>query len=139
MQRRRTRSGATLIDDSYNANPDSVCAAIDVLAAAGGAKLLLLGDMGELGEHAEEFHQEIGYYARERGIDGLYATGVLSRAVVEAFGKGARHFASVEELIAAAENELKPRTTVLVKGSRFMRMERVVQALAGQLSQTGGH
>ena len=139
MQRRRTRSGATLIDDSYNANPDSVCAAIDVLAAAGGAKLLLLGDMGELGEHAEEFHREIGHYARERGIDGLYATGVLSRAAVEAFGKGARHFASGEELIAAAENRLAPRTTVLVKGSRFMRMERVVQALAGQPSQTGGH
>ena len=73
-----------------------------MLAAAGGAKLLLLGDMGELGERGEEFHREIGRYARERGIDGLYASGVLSRAAVEAFGKGARHFARVEELIAAS-------------------------------------
>ena len=139
MQRRSARSGATLIDDSYNANPDSVCAAIDVLAAAPGAKLLLLGDMGELGERGEEFHREVGRYARERGIDRLYATGALCRAAVEAFGKGARHFATVEELIAAAQDRLAPRTTVLVKGSRFMRMERVVQALAGESSQTGGH
>jgi len=139
MQRRSTRSGATLIDDSYNANPDSVRAAIDVLAAVGGAKLLLLGDMGELGERGEEFHREVGRYARERGIDRLYATGALCRAAVEAFGKGARHFARVEELITAAENALAPRITVLAKGSRFMRMERVVQALAGESSQTGGH
>jgi UDP-N-acetylmuramoyl-tripeptide--D-alanyl-D-alanine ligase len=139
MQRRSARSGATLIDDSYNANPDSVCAAIDVLAAAAGAKLLLLGDMGELGERGEEFHREVGRHARERGIDRLYATGALCRAAVEAFGKGARHFTTVEELIAAAEDGLAPRTTVLVKGSRFMRMERVVQALAGESSQTGGH
>jgi UDP-N-acetylmuramoyl-tripeptide--D-alanyl-D-alanine ligase len=139
MQRRSARSGATLIDDSYNANPDSVCAAIDVLAAAAGAKLLLLGDMGELGERGEEFHREVGRRARERGIDRLYATGALCRAAVEAFGKGARHFATVEELIAAAQDGLAPRTTVLVKGSRLMRMERVVQALAGESSQTGGH
>ncbi len=131
MQRRTTPSGATLIDDSYNANPDSVRAAIDVLAGQPGAKLLVLGDMGEVGEQGAEFHREIGAYARSRGVDRLYATGALCRAAVEAFGKGARHFAAVEELIAAAREELRPQTTVLVKGSRFMRMERVVQALAG--------
>jgi UDP-N-acetylmuramoyl-tripeptide--D-alanyl-D-alanine ligase len=139
MQRRRSRSGATLIDDSYNANPDSVRAAIDVLAAARGAKLLLLGDMGELGERGEEFHREIGRYARECGVDRLYATGALCRAAVEAFGKGARYFDAVEEMIAAVQKELGPPTTALVKGSRFMRMERVVQALAGEPSQAGGH
>jgi len=102
-----------------------------VLAAQRGAKLLVLGDMGEVGEQGAEFHREIGAYARSRGVDRLYATGALCRAAVEAFGKGARHFAAVEELIAAAREELRPQTTVLVKGSRFMRMERVVQALAG--------
>jgi len=130
MQRRTARSGAKLIDDSYNANPDSVRAAIDVLAAEGGAKVLLLGDMGEVGERGVEFHQEIGRYARDKGIDRLYAAGTLSRACVEAFGEGARHFATVEDLIAAAQADLRPRTTMLVKGSRFMRMERVVRALA---------
>ena len=139
MQRRTGRSGAKLIDDSYNANPDSVRAAIDVLAAQRGAKLLVLGDMGEVGEQGAEFHREIGAYARSRGVDRLYATGALCRAAVAAFGKGARHFAAVEELIGAAQEELRPQTTVLVKGSRFMRMERVVQALAGGPASNGGH
>jgi UDP-N-acetylmuramoyl-tripeptide--D-alanyl-D-alanine ligase len=139
MQRRSMRSGAMLIDDSYNANPDSVRTAIDVLAAARGATLLLLGDMGELGERGEEFHREIGRYARDRGIDRLYAAGVLCRAAVEAFGKGARHFETIDQMIAAARKELAPPATALVKGSRFMRMERVVQALAGEASQRGGH
>ena len=139
MQRRTARSGGSLIDDSYNANPDSVRAAIDVLAAEGGAKVLLLGDMAEVGERGVEFHQEIGRYARERGIDRLYAAGALSRACVAAFGEGARHFATVEDLITAARGEPRPQTTMLVKGSRFMRMERVVQALAGEPSSAGGH
>ena len=139
MQRRTARSGGRLIDDSYNANPDSVRAAIEVLAAEGGAKVLLLGDMAEVGERGVEFHQEIGRYARERGIDRLYAAGELSRACVVAFGDGGRHFATVEDLINAAQGELRPQTTMLVKGSRFMRMERVVQALAGEPSSAGGH
>jgi len=132
LQRRTARSGAKLIDDSYNANPDSVRAAIDVLAAESGAKVLLLGDMGEVGERGVEFHDEIGRYARERGIDRLLAVGELSGACVAAFGGGARHFATVEDLISAAQGELRPRTTLLVKGSRFMRMERVVAALTGE-------
>jgi UDP-N-acetylmuramoyl-tripeptide--D-alanyl-D-alanine ligase len=132
MQRLAARSGANLIDDSYNANPDSVRAAIDVLAAESGRKFLLLGDMGEVGERGVEFHEEIGRYARERGIDRLYATGDLCRAAVAAFGTGARHFESVDELIAVAAGDVVPETSALVKGSRFMRMERVVQALSAE-------
>jgi UDP-N-acetylmuramoyl-tripeptide--D-alanyl-D-alanine ligase len=139
MQRRTTRSGARLIDDSYNANPDSVRAAIEVLAAEPGAKFLLLGDMAEVGERGLEFHEEIGRYARERRIDRLYATGELCRAAVAAFGAGARHYGTVEQMIAAIRDGLGPDTAVLVKGSRSMRMERVVQALAGESSSAGGH
>jgi len=139
MQRLAASSGARLIDDSYNANPDSVRAAIDVLAAEPGTKLLLLGDMGEVGERGVAFHQEVGRYARERGVDHLYALGDLSMAAAEAFGKGARHFATVEEMIAAARKEVVSNTTALVKGSRFMRMERVVQALAAEPPQAGVH
>src|SRR6195256_1608496 len=136
MQRRTASSGTKLIDDSYNANPDSVRAAIDVLAAEGGAKVLLLGDMGEVGERGAEFHLEIGHYARERGIDRLLAVGELSSACVAAFGEGARHFATVEALISAAQAELRPRTTMLVKGSRFMRMERVVAGVPREGNKT---
>ena len=132
MQRLAARSGAGLIDDSYNANPDSVRAAIDVLAAEPGTRFLLLGDMGEVGERGAEFHEEIGRYARDRGIDRLYATGELCRAAVDAFGEGARYFDGVENLIAAAHKDVVSGTTALVKGSRFMRMERVVQALAAE-------
>jgi len=132
MARLAARSGARLIDDSYNANPDSVRAAIDVLAAEPGTKLLLLGDMGEVGERGLDFHEEIGRYARERGIDRLYATGELCRAAVAAFGKGARHFTTADALVAAAKEEVVSTAAALVKGSRFMRMERVVQALAAE-------
>jgi UDP-N-acetylmuramoyl-tripeptide--D-alanyl-D-alanine ligase len=139
MQRLAARSGARLIDDSYNANPDSVRAAIDVLATEPGTKFLLLGDMGEVGERGAAFHEEVGHYARERGVDCLYAVGDLSRAAAEAFGKGARHFTAVEEMIAAARDRIVSNTTALVKGSRFMRMERVVQALAAEPPKTGAH
>jgi UDP-N-acetylmuramoyl-tripeptide--D-alanyl-D-alanine ligase len=137
MRRLAARCGARLIDDSYNANPDSVRAAIDVLAAQRGTRFLLLGDMGEVGERGEEFHREVGAYARESGIERLYATGSLCRAAVEAFGEGARHFASAEELIAATKDELSPQAAALVKGSRFMRMERVVHALAEPAAAEG--
>jgi UDP-N-acetylmuramoyl-tripeptide--D-alanyl-D-alanine ligase len=139
MQRLAARSGARLIDDSYNANPDSVRAAIDVLAAEPGTRFLLLGDMGEVGERGAEFHEEVGRYARERGVDRLYALGDLCRSAAEAFGKGARHFETVEELIAAARGEVVANTVALVKGSRFMRMERVVQALAADPQKAGTH
>lgn len=133
MQAKRTQGGATLIDDSYNANPDSVRAAIDVLAACPAPTVLVLGDMGEVGAQGPQFHREVGAYARERGIGALYALGEASREAVAAFGQGARHFASPEHLRAA----LPADGTVLVKGSRFMRMERVVAALTGEAER--GH
>ncbi len=127
MQAKRTTGGATLIDDSYNANPDSVRAAIDVLAACPRPTVLVLGDMGEVGEAGPAYHREVGEYARARGIGALYALGEASRESVAAFGKGARHLDSPEALVQS----LPAAATVLVKGSRFMRMERVVAALTG--------
>jgi UDP-N-acetylmuramoyl-tripeptide--D-alanyl-D-alanine ligase len=118
----------TLVDDSYNANPDSVRAAIDVLATMHAPSLLLLGDMGEVGDRGPQFHAEVGAYARERGIDHLWCAGTMSAESVRAFGGDARHFADVPALIAALD-ELPAAVSVLVKGSRFMQMERVVQAL----------
>jgi len=139
LQKKITLSGAVVIDDSYNANPDSVRAAIDVLAAASGTKLLVLGDMGEVGERGAEFHEEAGRYARGRGIDRVLAVGELSRAAVAAFGEGALHFASIDQLISVLQSELRPQATALVKGSRFMRMERVVDALCGADAGEGKH
>lgn len=124
--------GATLIDDTYNANPDSVKAALAVLSAAPGMRILVLGDMGELGESAQALHEEIGRAAQQARIDGLYALGELTRHTVRAYGAGARHFERIEELLAEVENRLAPGVTVLVKGSRFMRMERVVQGLSAE-------
>ncbi len=129
--RLRASAGAVLIDDTYNANPDSVRAAITVLAAEPAPRLLVLGDMGEVGDRGPEFHREIGAFARERGIDALYALGEQSAQTAAAFGAGAMHFRDVDALLAALRDSLGPQGTVLVKGSRFMKMERVVQALAG--------
>ena len=123
----RAGSVVTLVDDSYNANPDSVRAAIDVLAAMPGPRWLVLGDMGEVGENGPEFHREVGAYARERGIDALWTAGELSLHASTAFG-AARHFASVGELINALP-QAPASAAVLVKGSRFMKMEQVVAAL----------
>lgn len=130
LQRKSARHGATVIDDTYNANPASLRAAISVLAQTEGKRLLVLGDMGELGENAAGFHAEIGRAARQAGIEQLYALGELSRNAVQAFGSNAHHFVSVEALQAALEKQLDADTTVLVKGSRFMKMERVVKYLA---------
>jgi UDP-N-acetylmuramoyl-tripeptide--D-alanyl-D-alanine ligase len=120
--------GARLIDDTYNANPDSVAAAIAVLAAQPGSRILVLGDMGELGPDAAELHREIGAMAKQAGVDRLLCLGELSRMAVEAFGAGAMYFERIEELLAEIEQALGPEVTVLVKGSRFMKMERVVQS-----------
>jgi UDP-N-acetylmuramoyl-tripeptide--D-alanyl-D-alanine ligase len=153
--------GAVVIDDSYNANPDSVRAAIDLLADLGvgspgdeGSKtVLVLGDMGEVGSQGEAFHAEVGAWARRRGLGRLIATGDLSRFAVNAwdqiraspsgaagFGQSAQHCASIQETISAALGATRPGTTVLVKGSRFMRMERVVHALLQTRAvEAGGH
>jgi len=128
---RHAASGALVLDDTYNANPDSMRAAIDVLAAAPGTRYLVMGDMGEVGTQGPAFHREIGEYARERGVARLYAIGELAREAVAAFGAGAVHFDAIEALHEALGRDVQPGVAVLVKGSRFMRMERVVAALAG--------
>ncbi len=120
--------GASLIDDTYNANPDSVLAAIQVLAARPGTRILVLGDMGELGPNAAELHREVGERAKAAGIDRLLCLGELTLNTVTAFGQGAMHFERIEELLAEIECALAPDVTVLVKGSRFMQMERVVKS-----------
>jgi len=131
LQVKTAAGGATVIDDSYNANPDSVRAAIDVLAACNGTSTLVLGDMGEVGEQGADFHLEVGRYAAARGVGALYALGELTAHSVAGFGEGARHFASLDDLLGAARERAATGATLLVKGSRFMGMERVVAALTG--------
>jgi UDP-N-acetylmuramoyl-tripeptide--D-alanyl-D-alanine ligase len=126
----RDGSSCTLIDDSYNANPDSVRAAIDVLASLPGPRWLVLGDMGEVGDEGVAYHREVGAYAQQRGIEALWAAGSLCRHAADAF-PGARHFGDAETLLAAL-GEAPACASALVKGSRFMKMERVVAALLGQ-------
>jgi UDP-N-acetylmuramoyl-tripeptide--D-alanyl-D-alanine ligase len=130
LQARRAAGGATLVDDTYNANPDSMKAAIRVLAAAPGRRILVMGDMGELGEAAASLHAEVGAFAKGLGIERLLALGPHSVHAAEAFGDGAAHFPAVEALVSEARVESRPNATLLVKGSRFMRMERVVERLA---------
>ncbi len=133
LQVKQARDGATIIDDSYNANPDSVRAAIDVLASCPAPTVLVLGDMGEVGPRGPEFHREIGAYARSRGVTELLALGEAATHAVEAFGAGAKHFDDVVALVPAIRGR-----TVLIKGSRFMKMERIVAALTGAHME-GGH
>jgi UDP-N-acetylmuramoyl-tripeptide--D-alanyl-D-alanine ligase len=119
----------TLVDDTYNANPDSVRAAIDVLAELPGPRLLVLGDMGEVGNQGPAFHAEVGDYARERGIEQLFTHGD------QAHGMKGRHFAGIDALNAAVVQALPETESVLVKGSRFMKMERVVEAITAHAQQ----
>jgi UDP-N-acetylmuramoyl-tripeptide--D-alanyl-D-alanine ligase len=125
----RGKGGMRLVDDSYNANPDSVRMAVALLARAPGRKVLVLGDLGELGDNAQRFHEELGACAREAGVDRLYSCGELSAFSSRGFGSGARHFASQEELLACLHQQLDAEDTVLVKGSRSAAMEKVVKAL----------
>ena len=132
-----------MIDDSYNANPDSVRAAIDALKQSGNTAWLVLGDMGEVGDQGPAFHEEVGAYAAEQGISKLFALGEQCKFAVQGFNdsrktelaSGATHFTTLDQLldelnVALADEESgKQHLDILVKGSRFMRMERVVQAL----------
>jgi len=123
-------AGATVIDDTYNANPDSMLAAIDVLAARPSPRVLVMGDMGEVGDNGPEFHREVGAYAKERGIDALYALGDASRDACAAYGAQAHHCDDVSTLVAQLQQaHFGVAATFLVKGSRFMKMERVVDAV----------
>lgn len=133
LQPRHTRSGARLLDDSYNANPDSLAAALEVLTALpvapGGRHLLVLGDFGELGPDRAEVHREMGVNARAAGASALYAVGPLCQHAVEGFGAGARHFADQDALIAALRADTSAADIVLVKGSRMSAMDGVADAL----------
>ena len=122
-------SGARLIDDSYNANPASLRAAIDILAGSEGTRWLVLGDMAELGDDADAMHDEAGQEARDRGIDRLLTLGSLSERAAVRFGDGAQHFESVDALLHELQDAVGIGHTVLVKGSRSMAMERVVRGL----------
>lgn len=129
LQRLNGLAGALVINDTYNANPMSMQVAIDVLALMGGETILVAGDMGELGDDARQLHAESGAYAKAAGLTALYTMGELSAEMSKAFGKDGQHFESVEILIEQLTAQLNEQCTVLVKGSRFMKMERVVDAI----------
>ena len=132
MQVVAAMNGARMIDDSYNANPASMHAAIGCLAALPAPRWLVIGDMAELGDQQLALHAGVGERARAAGITRLYATGPLSRAAVDAFGSGGLWYADVESMIAALAQELAAPVTVLVKASRSARLERVVAALTAR-------
>ncbi len=131
LQRKAGFNGAVLIDDTYNANPDSMKAAIDVLATHQNS-IFVMGDMAELGEDAPQMHADIGLYAKQKGIGQFFAFGDLSAKASLAFGSNAQHFDSIESLVSALKTQMKQGVTVLVKGSRFMQMERAVKEILGE-------
>jgi len=130
LQLRRTRAGAWLIDDSYNANPSSARAGLEVLSELPGRRWLVLGDMAELGEFADSSHRELGELARALGVERLYAFGELAALAADSFGEGAERYRDAAELTRALDAALTPEVRLLIKGSRVNRLERVVEALA---------
>jgi UDP-N-acetylmuramoyl-tripeptide--D-alanyl-D-alanine ligase len=130
--------GATVIDDTYNSNPDSMRAAIDVLASQPSPRVLIMGDMGEVGDQGPAFHREVGAYAAQRGIEALYALGDASIDSCTAFGAG-QHFIDITQLLITLIGAgFGPDATFLVKGSRFMKMERVVDAVTSPQQPAAG-
>lgn len=129
LQFKTGKHGTRLFDDTYNANPESMRAAIDVLASSPGIRILVMGDMGELGEAGVTAHADIGRYAKACHVDSLYALGEASQAAVTQFGASAQHFNDADALVQALSAHLGDNVTLLVKGSRFMHMERVVEQL----------
>jgi UDP-N-acetylmuramyl pentapeptide synthase len=119
----------TVVDDTYNANPDSVRAAIDVLVELPAPRLLVLGDMGEVGTQGPEFHQEVGIHAAQMGIDHVLCLGDLALHTATACGANAHHMTDIDTLNAQVLKQLPQLGSVLVKGSRFMKMERVIEAI----------
>ena len=134
--RHQLRPELLLIDDTYNANPDSMRAGIDVLTSSRGPLVLIAGDMGEVGTRGAEFHQEIGLYAKEKGVGTLLACGDLMQNACSAFGSGARHYADLDTLCREAAETVRGMEagTVLVKASNFMHFDRVVKAVLEALS-----
>jgi UDP-N-acetylmuramoyl-tripeptide--D-alanyl-D-alanine ligase len=120
----------TVVDDTYNANPDSVRAAIDVLAELPAPRLLVLGDMGEVGTQGPEFHQEVGLHAAQMGIDHVLCLGDLAAHTATACGVSAHHMTDIDALNQRVLQQLPQLGSVLVKGSRFMKMERVIEAIS---------
>lgn len=139
LQRLAGPQGCWVIDDSYNANPSSLRVALDVLQDLEGPKWMVLADMGELGGFAQQSHLEAGALARESGVTRLFAAGPLSAHAAEAFGRDAEWFPDVDALIRRLQTAIEPGTTVLVKGSRVNRLERVVEALTGAPPAAGAH
>jgi UDP-N-acetylmuramoyl-tripeptide--D-alanyl-D-alanine ligase len=139
MQRRPGRTGCVVIDDTYNANPDSMKAALDWLGTQPGRRFFVMGDMGELGDGSDAMHAEVGRHAAAACIDGILALGAATAHTVAAFGPRARHFTQLESLVAAAAAECGAGTTLLVKGSRFMQMERVVARLVDDKQAMESH
>ncbi len=129
LQLHTLENGVKIIDDTYNANPISVEAAVETLAAFTGKKILVLGDMKELGSDAKSIHASVGEKIRQAGIDYLFTYGELSANTAQTFGEGAYHFNEQEKLITALKPLLHNQTTILVKGSRSMKMEKVVMTL----------
>jgi UDP-N-acetylmuramoyl-tripeptide--D-alanyl-D-alanine ligase len=132
LQFKTAPSGAWIVDDSYNANPSSMKAGIEVLANVDARRWLVMGDMGELGDFAPVSHEEIGRFARNHRIDRLFATGRFAALAVESFGAGAQWFADTESLAQAVNADITRGVCVLVKGSRSNRLERVVDSLVGK-------
>jgi UDP-N-acetylmuramoyl-tripeptide--D-alanyl-D-alanine ligase len=130
LQLRRTRAGAWLIDDSYNANPSSARAGLEVLSELPGRRWLVLGDMAELGEFADSSHREVGELARALGVERLYAFGALAGLAADSFGDGAERYRDAAELTRALDAAITADVRLLIKGSRVNRLERVVEALA---------
>ena len=130
LQPKPALHGAQLIDDSYNANPNSVRAGIDALKSRGGRRWLILGDMLELGSGSPQLHADIGAYARDSGVEQLFAIGAYTQHAVDAFGQGAYWFATLDELVSVVMSSLESGITVLIKGSRGNRLERAVAALS---------
>jgi len=137
LQPRRTAEGIRVIDDSYNANPDSLAAAVDVLAGLPGRRVLVLGDFGELGANSAGLHRDMGASARAAGADRLYAVGPLAAHAVAGFGDGARHFPDQQMLIEALRADLDADDVLLVKGSRTSAMDRVADALCADAGGEG--
>jgi len=129
MQIKTGLHDSCIIDDTYNANPASVRAAVDALSGMEGHRVLILGDMAELGEQSEIFHREMGEYIQHKGIDVLLTIGKLTAVTAKAAGMRAQHFSSKQEVIEASKALLQKNTVVLVKGSRSSGMEEVVNGL----------
>lgn len=125
----KTKLGATLIDDSYNANPSSVAVALKLLAHYSGQRIFVMGDMGELGQNAVDYHRQLGQLAKELNIDDVYTCGDLSKETAKAFGANAKHYPNHQELILALKPHLQENVTILIKGSRSAQMEKVAAAL----------